>query len=94
MRWFETRGPIYPEDNYFVSRTEVVKDFADRLEKGRYIVLFAPRQTGKLPYFVMLLIRLKKKKMVIFQFSLISNLMLIFLNRFFTNIFQLIFRQQ
>lgn len=51
MRWFETRGPIYPEDNYFVSRTEVVKDFADRLEKGRYIVLFAPRQTGKTTLF-------------------------------------------
>lgn len=51
MRWFETRGPIYPEDNYFVSRTEEVKDFADRLEKGRYIVLFAPRQTGKTTLF-------------------------------------------
>ena len=51
MRWFETRGPIYPEDNYFVSRTEEVKDFADRLEKGRYVVLFAPRQTGKTTLF-------------------------------------------
>ena len=22
MRWFETRGPVYPEDNYVVARTE------------------------------------------------------------------------
>ena len=51
MRWFETRGPIYPEDNYSVSRTEEVEDFAARLEKGRSIVLFAPRQTGKTTLF-------------------------------------------
>ncbi|MDE0316559.1 MAG: AAA-like domain-containing protein [Candidatus Poribacteria bacterium] len=51
MRWFETRGPVYPEDNYVVARTEELVDFVDRLEKGRYIVLFAPRQTGKTTIF-------------------------------------------
>ena len=51
MRWFETRGPVYPEDNYIVTRTEELADFVDRLEKGRYIVLFAPRQTGKTTFF-------------------------------------------
>lgn len=51
MRWFETRGPVYPEDNYIVARTEELVDFVDRLEKGRYIVLFAPRQTGKTTFF-------------------------------------------
>lgn len=51
MRWFETRGPVYPEDNYVVARTEELADFVDRLEKGRYIVLFAPRQTGKTTFF-------------------------------------------
>ena len=51
MRWFETRGPVYPEDNYVVARTEELTDFVSRLEKGRYIVLFAPRQTGKTTLF-------------------------------------------
>ena len=51
MRWFETRGPVYPEDNYIVQRTEELSDFVNRLEKGRYIVLFAPRQTGKTTIF-------------------------------------------
>ena len=51
MRWFETRGPVYPEDNYVVARTNKLADFVKRIEKGRYIVLFAPRQTGKTTFF-------------------------------------------
>ena len=51
MRCFETRGPVYPEDNYVIARTEKLSDFVNRLEKGRYIVLFAPRQTGKTTFF-------------------------------------------
>ena len=51
MRCFETRGPVYPEDNYVVARTDELSDFVNRLEKGRYIVLFAPRQTGKTTFF-------------------------------------------
>lgn len=51
MRSFETRGPVYPEDNYVVARTDELSDFIDRLEKGRYIDLFAPRQTGKTTFF-------------------------------------------
>lgn len=51
MRWFETRGPVNPKDNYVVTRTEELADFVDRLEKGRFIVLFAPRQTGKTTFF-------------------------------------------
>ena len=51
MRWFETRGPVYPEDNYVVARTDELSDFVNRLKRGRYIVLFAPRQTGKTTFF-------------------------------------------
>ena len=51
MRNFETRGPVYPEDNYVVARTDELSDFINRLEKGRYVVLFAPRQTGKTTFF-------------------------------------------
>ena len=51
MRYFETRGPVNPEKNYVVSRTEETADFIDRIKMGRYIVLFAPRQTGKTTFF-------------------------------------------
>ena len=51
MRWFETRGPVYAEDNYVVTRINERTDFVNRLKRGRYIVLFAPRQTGKTTFF-------------------------------------------
>ena len=51
MRWFETRGPVYREDNYVVARKDELADFIKRIERGRYIVLFAPRQTGKTTFF-------------------------------------------
>ena len=51
MRRFEISGPVYPEDNYVVARTKELSDFVNRLERGRYVVLFAPRQTGKTTFF-------------------------------------------
>ena len=52
MRWFETRGPVYPEDNYVVARTEELGDFVNRLKKGQIYRPFcaAPdRQDNLLP---------------------------------------------
>ena len=51
MRRFGTQGRVYPEENYVVPRTEEMADFIDRVKQGRYIVLFAPRQTGKTTFF-------------------------------------------
>ena len=51
MRRFGTEGRLYPEDNYIVSRTAETADFIDRVKHGKYIVLFAPRQTGKTTFF-------------------------------------------
>ncbi|RKU29949.1 hypothetical protein C6499_07720 [Candidatus Poribacteria bacterium] len=51
MRTFGTQGPVNPAENYVVSRTEEIADFVDRVKKGKYIVLFAPRQTGKTTLF-------------------------------------------
>ena len=51
MKTFGTQGPVNPKDNYVVSRTEEIADFVDRVKKGKYIVLFAPRQTGKTTLF-------------------------------------------
>ena len=51
MKTFETRGPVYPDRNYVVRRTTELKDFIKRVKQGRYIVIFAPRQTGKTTFF-------------------------------------------
>ena len=51
MKRFGTEGRLYLEDNYVVPRTEETADFTDRIKQGKYIVLFAPRQTGKTTFF-------------------------------------------
>ena len=51
MRCFGTFGPVDPEINYVVSRKEELTDYINRVKQGRYIVLFAPRQTGKTTFF-------------------------------------------
>ena len=51
MRRFWTQGPVNPQEHYVVSRTEEIADFINRVEQGKYIVLFAPRQTGKTTFF-------------------------------------------
>ena len=51
MRNFGTRGPVNPQEHYIVSRTEETADFSDRIKEGCYIVLFAPRQSGKTTFF-------------------------------------------
>ena len=51
MRSFCTTGRVRPEQHYIVSRTEEIADFIHRVKDGKYIVLFAPRQTGKTTFF-------------------------------------------
>ncbi len=51
MRSFGTYGHVRPEQHYIVPRTAEVADFINRVKAGRYIVLFAPRQTGKTTFF-------------------------------------------
>ena len=51
MRCFGTYGRVRPEQHYVVPRTAETADFINRVKVGRYIVLFAPRQTGKTTFF-------------------------------------------
>jgi len=51
MKTFETRGPVDAKRNYVVKRTAELADFVERVKQGRYIVIFAPRQTGKTTFF-------------------------------------------
>ena len=51
MRTFGTQGPVNPYDNYIVKRAKETADFIERIKNGKYIVIFAPRQTGKTTFF-------------------------------------------
>ena len=51
MRHFGTHGRVRPEQHYVVPRTAETADFINRVKTGKYIVLFAPRQTGKTTFF-------------------------------------------
>ncbi len=51
MKTFGTYGPVNPREHYVVSRTAELADFINRVKQGRYIVIFAPRQTGKTTFF-------------------------------------------
>ena len=51
MKRFGTQGPVHPTKNYVVSRATELADFIMRVKEGRYIVIFAPRQTGKTTFF-------------------------------------------
>ncbi|MDE0324844.1 MAG: AAA-like domain-containing protein [Candidatus Poribacteria bacterium] len=51
MRRFVTEGRVEPAHHYFVPRTNEIADFINRVRTGKYIVLFAPRQTGKTTFF-------------------------------------------
>ena len=51
MKTFGTQGRVYRDRHYVVQRTDELTDFIARLKDGRYIVLFAPRQTGKTTFF-------------------------------------------
>ncbi len=51
MRRFWTQGPVNAQEHYVVSRSNEIADFIKRVDEGRYVVLFAPRQTGKTTFF-------------------------------------------
>ena len=51
MRRFGTQGPVNPQEHYVVSRSDEIADYIKRVDEGKYIVLFAPRQTGKTTFF-------------------------------------------
>jgi AAA+ ATPase superfamily predicted ATPase len=59
-RTFITGGPVVPEENYFVKRERELTDFLKRVEQGKYIVIFAPRQTGKTTFFYQAISELQK----------------------------------
>ena len=70
MRRFGTQGRVYPEQHYVVPRSKEVTNFLTRVREGRYIVLFAPRQTGKTTFFRMALDALVTESSIYFPIQL------------------------
>jgi len=59
MREFNTSGPCNPSLHYTVMREALIATGQEKVRKGRYFTLFAPRQSGKTTYFQLLLATLK-----------------------------------
>ncbi|MDE0086444.1 MAG: AAA-like domain-containing protein, partial [Candidatus Poribacteria bacterium] len=70
MRRFGTQGRVYPGRHYIVPRSKEVANFLTRVRDGRYIVLFAPRQTGKTTFFRMALDTLANESSIYFPIQL------------------------
>jgi len=64
MREFNTSGPCNPSLHYTVMREALVATGQEKVRKGRYFTLFAPRQSGKTTYFQLLLETLKAEKFI------------------------------
>ena len=61
MREFNTSGPCDPALHYTVMREALIIEGKEKVRKGRYFTLFAPRQTGKTTAFQLLLEALKEE---------------------------------
>jgi len=60
MREFNTSGPCDPALHYTVMREALVVSGINKIKKGRYFTLFAPRQAGKTTFFQLMIEQLKE----------------------------------
>ena len=70
MKTFGTEGPVSADKNYIVSRATELADFIDRVKQGKYLVIFAPRQTGKTTFFRLALDALVTQEPIYFPIPL------------------------
>ncbi len=54
MRHFNTSGPNFPHLHYTVMREELIQRGMDLIQSEKYFTIWAPRQTGKSTYFLLL----------------------------------------
>ena len=60
QRYFNTSGPNIPSQHYTLMRENLIAKGMDFVEKERYFTIWAPRQTGKSTYFMLLKTELEK----------------------------------
>ncbi len=75
MRSFSTYGRVRPEQHYIVPRTTEIAALHRRIKAGRYVVLFAPRQTGKTTFFRLALDKLLAEDPAYFPIQLDFQMM-------------------
>lgn len=61
MRIFNTSGPNNPEKHYTLLRAALVEQGIQMVLEDRYFTIWAPRQTGKSTYFLLLKAQLEKQ---------------------------------
>ena len=61
MREFNTTGPCNPALHYTVMREALIEVGKEKVNKGKFFTIFAPRQSGKTTYFQLLLERLNNE---------------------------------
>jgi len=61
MRQFNTSGPNMPEKHYTLLRPELMETGMDLVHDNQYFTIWAPRQTGKSTYFILLAKTLEKE---------------------------------
>ncbi len=61
MRYFNTSGPCNPQEHYTVMRRDLIAEGVDKVRRGKYVTIFAPRQAGKTTYFKLLLSELRQQ---------------------------------
>ena len=54
MRYFNTSGPCNPAEHYTVLRRELIASGMEKVRRGKYLTIFAPRQAGKTTFLHML----------------------------------------
>jgi len=59
MREFNVEGPCDPERHFTVMRSALVRKGLEKIEKGKYFTIFAPRQAGKTTYFQLMIRQLQ-----------------------------------
>ncbi len=60
MREFNTTGPCNPALHYTLLRESLMAEGKEKVRKGQFFTIFAPRQSGKTTYFQLLLTELEK----------------------------------
>ena len=61
MREFKTTGPGDPTKHYTVMREALIAKCLEKVRKGRYLAMFAPKYSGKTTYFQLLLETVKQE---------------------------------
>ena len=61
MRIFNTSGPNNPEKHYTLLRAALVEQGIQMVREDRYFTIWAPRQTGKSTYFLLLKAQLEQQ---------------------------------